>query len=127
VRVHNRQVACRKNAIEYGSRYRALEMPYVQDYLRRQDAIFAKLASGEMVVSTANKLTIESHGKFQAEDARGHADAVLLSDIRRQQAAEALLQASAQISASQRSQVPQVTNTNCYWSGSNLNCSSVGR
>jgi hypothetical protein len=103
----------------------AVPMPPIQDFYRRQ-TIFTKLASGEIAVGVANKLTIESIGKAQAEGARAHADAALLADIRRQQAAEALLQASAQIAASQPPR-PSVTTTNCYWSGSNLNCSSVGR
>jgi hypothetical protein len=54
-----------------------------------------------MAVGVANKLTIESLGTFQADVSRGHADAVHLDDIRRQRAAEALINASAQMAASQ--------------------------
>jgi hypothetical protein len=72
-------------------------------------------------VGLANKLAIESNGKFQVDVSRGHADAVRIEEAQRQRAAEALLQASSQIAASQ----PRMTTTNCMWMGNMLNCTSM--
>jgi hypothetical protein len=83
VRIHNRQVSCRQIIISHDNRFAAWETPYWQDFFRRQDAIFTRLASGEMAAGVANKLTIESIGKFQADVSRGHADAVLIADMQR--------------------------------------------
>jgi hypothetical protein len=54
------------------------------------------LASGELPINLANKLTIESNGKFQADVSRSYPEAIPVDEARQQQAAEALLQASAQ-------------------------------
>jgi hypothetical protein len=81
------------------SRSTAWRLPYWLDYFKRSDAIFDKLASGEIPVGLANKLTIESNGKFQADVSRRHPDAVPIDEAQQQQAAEALVQASAQITA----------------------------
>jgi hypothetical protein len=72
-----------------------------------------------MTVGVANQLTIESIGKFQVDVSKGYADAVRVDEIQRQRAAEAMMQASKQLLASQ-----QVTTTNCSWFGNNLNCAS---
>jgi hypothetical protein len=45
---------------------------------QRSDAIFYKLASGEIPVGLANKLLIECRGKFQVDVSKGHANAVRL-------------------------------------------------
>jgi hypothetical protein len=74
---------------------------YWLDYFQRSDAIFNKLASRELPVGLANKLTIESNGKFQADVSRGHANAVPVDEAQQQQSAEALMQSSAQITTSQ--------------------------
>jgi hypothetical protein len=125
VRVHNKVQPCRRIIIAHDNKFAAWETPYWQDLFRRQDVIFTRLASGEMAVGVANKLTIESLGTFQADVSRGHADAVQLDDIRRQRTAEALINASAQMAASQPR--PRMMTTNCFWSGNNLNCTSLGR
>ena len=82
---------------------------------------FYRLASGELPVGIANKLAIESNGKFQIDASRGHADAVRVEEAQRQRAAEAMMQAGAQIAASQ----PKMTTTNCTWLGNTLNCTSI--
>ena len=91
-----------------------------QEAFQRSDAIFTKLVSGEMAVGVANQLAIESMGKFQVDVSKGHADAVRIDEIQRQQAAQAMAQASKQLLASQ-----QVTTTNCSWFGNTLNCTSM--
>jgi hypothetical protein len=74
------------------SRSAAWELSYWLDYFKRSDAIFDKLASGELPIGPANKLAIESNGKFQADVSRRHPDAVPVDEAQQQQAAEALMQ-----------------------------------
>jgi hypothetical protein len=121
VQSHNRVAPCRQIVITHDNQFAAWETPYWQDYFQRSDEIFYKLASGELPVGIANKLAIESQGRFQADVSRGHADAVRVEEIQRQQAAQAMLQASAQIAASQ----PRMSTTNCMWSGNMINCTSM--
>ena len=120
VQVHNNIISCRQMIISDDSRSAAWELPYWLDYFQRSDAIFNKLANGELPVGLANKLTIESNGKFQADVSRRHADAVPVDEAQQQQAAEALMQASAQITAPQ----PQsrLTAINCRWVANTLSC-----
>lgn len=97
VQVHNDIISCRQMIMSDDSRSAEWQLPYWLDYFRRSDAIFDKLTSGEIPVGLANKLTIESNGKFQADVSRRHPDAVPVDEAQQQQAAEALVQASAQI------------------------------
>jgi hypothetical protein len=110
--------------IAHDNRYAAWETPYWQEFFQRADAIFYKLVSGEISVGLANKLTIESIGKFQVDVSKGHANAVRVEEAQRQRAAEAMLQSSAQVLAAQ-SQQRQMTTTNCSWLGNTLNCTSM--
>ena len=91
-------------------------MPYWQDYFARSDAIYLKLVSGEIPVGAANRLLIESKGKFQQEVARGHAQAVAEDEARRQRAAEVLLATSAAM---------QPHTTNCFFVGNMLSCTGT--
>jgi hypothetical protein len=118
--VHNDIISCRQTIISDNSRSEAWKLPYWLEYFNRSDAIFNKLASGEIPVGVANKLTIESNGKFQADVLRRHPDAVPAEEAQQQQAAEALVQASAQITAP----VPQsrLTAINCRWVANTLSC-----
>jgi hypothetical protein len=121
VQVHNKLVKCREIVVLHDMRYAAWETQYWQEAFQRSDAIFYRLASGELPVGIANKLAIESNGKFQIDASRGHADAVRVEEAQRQRAAEAMMQAGAQIAASQ----PKMTTTNCTWLGNTLNCTSI--
>jgi hypothetical protein len=103
--------------------FAAWEVPYWQEAFQRGDEIFYKLASGELSVGIANKLAIESNGKFQTDVSRGHAQAVAIDQERAQRASEAMMQASAQILAAQSQN--RVTTTNCSWMGNTLNCTSM--
>ncbi len=118
--IHNDIISCRQMIISDNSRSEAWKLPYWLEYFNRSDAIFNKLASGEIPVGVANKLTIESNGKFQADVLRRHPDAVPVEEAQQQQAAEALVQASAQITAP----VPQsrLTVINCRWVANTLSC-----
>jgi hypothetical protein len=118
--VHNDIILCRETIISDNSRSEAWKLPYRLDYFKRSDAIFNKLASGELPIGLANKLTIESNGKFQADLSRSHPDAVPVDEVQQQQAAEALTQNSAQITAPE----PQsrLTSINCRWVANTLSC-----
>lgn len=120
VQVHNDIISCRQTIISDDSRSAAWELPYWLDYFKRSDALFDKLANGELPVGLANKLTIESNGKFQAAVARNHAGAVSVDEIQQQQAAEALVQASAQIMVPEADS--RLTATNCRWVANTLSC-----
>jgi hypothetical protein len=124
VQVHNKLRPCRQIIIAHDNKFAAWETPYWQDLFQRSDAIFSKTASGEISVGLANKLTIESVGKFQADVSRAHADAVRIEEAQRQRAAEAMIQSGTQllIASQPRS---QITTTNCSWMGNTLNCTSV--
>jgi hypothetical protein len=125
VHVHNKTLRCRQIIIDHDNRYAAWETPYWQEAFQRMDAIFYKLASGEIPVGLANKLAIESAGKFQVDVSKGHANAVRIEDAQRQRAAQAMLQTSAQMLAAQPRL--QMTTTNCSWLGNTLNCTSLGQ
>jgi hypothetical protein len=118
--VHNNIISCRQMIVSDASRSAEWELPYWLDYFQRSDAIFNRLASGELPVGLANKLTIESNGKFQADLSRRHADAVPVDEAQQQQAAEALMQASAQITAPEPRS--RLTAMNCKWVANALSC-----
>jgi hypothetical protein len=120
VQVHNNIISCRQIIFSDDSRSAAWKLPYWLDYFHRSDAIFNKLASGELPIGLANKLTIESNGRFQADVSRRQADAVPVDEAQQQQAAEALMQASAQ-SASPEVQ-SRLTSMNCGWVANTLSC-----
>jgi hypothetical protein len=120
--LHNQLQPCRQIILTHDNQFAAWEVPYWQEYFQRSDEIFYKLASGEISVGLANRLAIESQGKFQTDVSRGHAQAVALAEIQQQRASEALLQASSQIAAQSQN---RVTTTNCLWMGNMLNCTSM--
>jgi hypothetical protein len=121
VQLHNKTLPCRQIIIAHDNRFAAWEAPYWQEFFARSDQLFYKLASGELPVGIANKLAIESNGQFQADVSRGHADAVRVEEAQRQQMAQTLIQANAQIVASQ----PRMTTTNCIWLANTLNCTGM--
>ena len=118
--VHNNIISCRQTIISDNNRSETWKLPYRLDYFKRSDAIFNKLASGELPIGLANKLSIESDGKFQADLSRSHPDAVPVDEAQQQQAAEALVQASAQITAPDPHS--RLTAINCRWIANTLSC-----
>ena len=118
--VHNNIISCRQTIISDNSRSEAWKLPYRLDYFKRSDAIFNKLASGELPIGLANKLSIESEGKFQTDLSRSHPDAVPVDEAQQQQAAEALVQASAQITAPDPHS--RLSAINCRWIANTLSC-----
>src|SRR6516162_9943830 len=120
VQVHNSIISCRQMIISDDSRSGAWELPYWLDEFQRSDAIFNKLATGELPIGLANKLTIESNGKFHADLSRRHAEAVPVDEAQQQQVAEALLQASAQITAPDPHS--RLRAIDCRWVANTLSC-----
>ena len=119
-RVHDRNLQCRQIAPINSDRYVAWVAPYREEYFERGNAILYKLESGEIAVGLANRLMIESNGKFLDDVSKGHPDAVRSEEIQRQRTAEALLQAS-------RAALPPPTTAamNCSWFDNALNCAGV--
>lgn len=95
VQVHTKLLPCREFVIQHDDRFAAWETPYWTDLYQRSDEIYLKLVSDDIPVGIANRLFIESYDKFRSDVARGHAQAVSDEEIRQQQAANAMLQASA--------------------------------
>lgn len=123
--VHDRSAQCRQ-IVSQDKRYAAWQSVPWQEYFQRGDAIFYKLSKGEITVGMANKLAIESRGKFQAEVLKERADAIRPEEVQQQRAAEAMLQTNTQMAASQSRQARQrMTTTNCAWFGNALNCTTV--
>ncbi len=128
VEVHNRAVQCRQIIVAQAAQSVPWQSPYLQEYAQRSDAIYDRLASGELPVGLANKLSIESDRKLKAdlEAARaenaGRIEGVRADQARRDEATDALLQESAQIAATQPpSKTPA---PNCTWLGNALNCAA---
>jgi hypothetical protein len=67
VAVHKDLEPCRQSAVNHSN---AQELPVIEELFQRQAAIFDKLASGEVAVGVANRLTLESAANFRADDAR---------------------------------------------------------
>ena len=125
VQVHDRSAQCRQ-IVSQDKRYAAWQSPPWQEYFQRGDAIFYKLSTGEIPVGLANKLAIESRGKFQAEVLKERADAVRPQEVQQQREAEAMLRTNTQMAASQPRQGRQrVTTANCAWFGNSVNCNGV--
>jgi len=123
--VHERSAQCRQ-IVSQDKRYAAWQSPPWQEYFQRGDAIFYKLSTGEIPVGLANKLAIESRGKFQAEVLKERADAVRPQEVQQQREAEAMLRTNTQMAASQPRQGRQrVTTANCAWFGNSVNCNGV--
>jgi len=120
VQFHNSIISCRQMIISDDSRSGAWELPYWLDEFQRSDAIFNKLATGELPIGLANKLTIESNGKFQADLSRRHSDAVPVDEAQQQRAAEALIQTSAQITPPKADS--RLASINCRWVANTLSC-----
>lgn len=121
--VHNQLQPCKEIILTHDNTFAAWETPYWQELFQRNDEIFYKLAGGDISVGLANRLAIESNGKFQTDVSKGHAEAVAVDEAQRQRASEAMLQAGAQILAAQSQS--RMTTTNCMWMGNMLNCTSM--
>jgi hypothetical protein len=129
VQVHAKASQCRDMFMAHVDKNAAWQSPYLQEYVQRSDEIFNKLATGEIAVGMANKLSIESERKLQADLASGHAydnsqpQGIRTEDAKRERAIEAVLEESRQIAAAETD--PRVPTTYCNWLGNTLNCASL--
>jgi hypothetical protein len=121
VKGHNKMLQCRRIIVSHDNVFAAWELPHWQALFARDDQIFTKLASGELPVGVANKLIIESIDQFQVEQSRGQAEETRFQQVQGERRAEAAMQASATMAASQ----PRMTTTNCTWIGNSINCTGM--
>jgi hypothetical protein len=129
VRMHTRAAQCRQIIIAHAEQSAIWQLSYLQGYVQRSDQVFDKLASGEIPVGLANKLSIESDRMLEADlaggpvEPGGHIAGVRIQEARREQATDALLEQSNQIAAAQPA--PRIPSTYCSWLGNALNCGSL--
>jgi hypothetical protein len=119
---HNRAVQCRQIVLAHAKRYTAGQAPFFQDYARRADAIFYKLANGQIPVGLANRLTIESDRKLLEDLANGRGDAVSAEETERQRSLDAMITASNRLAAAQTQSGPPAPT--CTWLGNALYCAT---
>jgi hypothetical protein len=129
VAVHKALERCRQIIVTHAN---PQELAVFEEYFQRSDAIFYKLASGEIAVGEANRLRIESEAKRRADGARAvSAESLQAAQTQGPQAAsqaqaqaaasKALLHAGAQLLTAG----PHVTTTNCSWLGNMISCTGV--
>jgi hypothetical protein len=120
VQMHVRAVQCRQIIMAHIDQSASWQLPYLQQYVQRSDQVFDKLSSGELPVGLANKLSIESDRKLQFDLASGrvvdggsHIEGVRTDQAQRERNADAVLEQSNQIAASQPA--PRMPTTYCGW------------
>jgi hypothetical protein len=145
--LHGKMLQCRQIPASSSSPPDARETAYRDEYFQRSTAVYYKLESDDLPVGVANKLFIESNGKFQADMLRDRLPGVGPDAIEAQQDAEKMVQEYDQAAAaeqnrqaqqrqsqqrrskqhpSQQSQPEQtVTTPNCTWVGNTLNCTTA--
>jgi len=121
IRGHAEIVKCRHLLTDHDRVFAAWELPRFQAYFARQDALFTKLASGEMPVGAANQLQIASLDQFQVEQSRGQADETRFRQVQAERFSEAAMAANATMAANR----PRMTTTNCTWMGNSINCTGM--
>jgi hypothetical protein len=121
VKLHPKAVECRQIIIAHDNVFAAWEAQHWQAYFQRQDQLFYKLASGELPVGVANKLSIDSQNELKVESAKGAADETRFQQVQATQRAAAAAQVSAAYAANQ----PRMTTTNCTWMGNSINCTGM--
>jgi len=121
VQQHSLALQCRQIITAHDDKYAPWRVAAFEDYFQRSNEIFDKLASGELPVGLANRLSVESNGKLQADLSGGRPDAVYGEEAKQQRAAEAMLLASTQMAA----YMPKANATNCAWLDNTLNCTRL--
>jgi hypothetical protein len=87
------------------------------DFFNRSDAVWFKLADGEITISEGNRLHVQSHGQFLADAARISSSLFVEQELQRQRFAQSLAQ-----TAQDMQQSPASTTTVCRWVGNTLTC-----
>lgn len=107
-------------------------------YNQRSDAIYYRLINNDLPVGLANRLTIESAGKLQADMLRDHPNSIPRQQIAHQQAAEDMLKEAGPFVAAQppapppkgkqrqaKQTPPPPAAPTCNWVGNSLDCTTV--
>jgi hypothetical protein len=140
--LHAKMLQCRQIVPSGGSASDARETQYRDEFFQRSAAVYYKLESGDLPVGVANRLFIESNGKFQADMLRDHLRAVPPDAIEQQREAERMIQESDRAAVADQNQQAQrrrqsqnqskqsqleqrVTPTNCRWTGNTLDCTTA--
>jgi len=136
----NKFMHCRQIVTSGGGESATWEAVLKEQYNERSDAIYYRLINNDLPVGLANRLTIESAGKLQAEILRDHPGSVPRRDIALQQAAEDMLREAGPFVAAQppappppkgktrqAKQVPPPPPAapNCKWVGNSLDCTTI--
>jgi hypothetical protein len=128
---HAQMLQCRQGVPAAGSASDPRDMQYRDAVFQRSLAVYSKLETGELNVGAANRLLIESNGKFQADMARDHLRPLPPAAIEAQKNAEKMVAAAGQAQAAQqppaRSSKPRQAEQRsatpaCAWAGDALNC-----
>jgi hypothetical protein len=120
---HTRAVQCRQIIITHASQRAAAGASFFQDYAKRSDAIFYKLANGQIPVGLANRLSIESDRKLLADLANGRANNISPEEAARQRSLEEMIEEGNRLAVSQaQTGAPAPT---CTWLGTSLYCTNA--
>jgi len=137
--LHGKMLQCRQFPYSASSPSDAREMQYRDDFFQRSAAVYYKLEGGDLPVGLANRLFIESNGKFQADMLRDHLR-VPPDAVEQQQDAEKMVQENDRAAAAAAEQIPQAQRQSkkrqpkqshaeqkaiaptCTWVGNTLNC-----
>jgi hypothetical protein len=125
---HAQILQCRQGIPADPSGTQTPEMRDRDAVFQRSLTVYSKLETGELNVGAANKLLIESNGKFQADVLRDHLRPPPPAAIEAQKNAEKMVQAADQAQAPlarpskprQAEQKPAMPA--CTWAGDALNC-----
>lgn len=135
--LHNRLLQCRQAVTSANATSSTAATAYQDEYAQRNDAIYDKLVNDDLPVGLANKLFIESTGKFQADMLRANPRSLPPEQIARQQSAEAMISTTAaEMAAAQAAEnkhkrgkqrqakrtAPAPAPPNCTWVGNTLEC-----
>ena len=136
----NKLVHCRQIMTVGGGESATWEAVLKDQYNQRSDAIYYRLINNDLPVGLANRLTIESAGKLQADIVRDHPNSVPRRDIALQQAAEDMLREAGPFVAAQppeppppkgklrqakQAPPPPPAAPNCKWVGNSLDCTTI--
>ena len=136
----NKLVRCRQIVTSSGGESATWEAVLKDQYNERSDAIYYRLINNDLPVGLANRLTIESSGKLQADMLRDHPGSVPRRDIALQQAAEDMARQAGPFVVAQpppppppkgklrqakQAPPPPPAAPSCKWVGNSLDCTTV--
>jgi len=135
----NKFLRCRQIVTASSGESETWQAVLKDQYNQRSDAIYYRLINNDLPVGLANRLTIESAGKLQADMLRDHPGSVSRQQIARQQTAEEMLKEAGPFVAAQpppppppkgktrqaKQTPPPPAAPTCNWVGNALDCTIV--